>query len=309
MELLQDWGIYIVTGIIFLYFAWGIYKFIDDHRESISFSQNPLTVVTAIIYALWWAFGNGIGNALFQYAVAGFIKNVVLFYFGSFDIPQVAGLEVLAFLLGLVPSLDQFRYQSDPAYLVSLNWFQKMVALAVTVADGVVCMFGYYFWLLPPTFRDGQLYVVWNQGFLIGTLVWSILVCYVAQYIAHMRFYEVLGLQPPDLPNPFMALWDATIGQLLPSQDNDGEEEPSQVSRRRKRARQQGQRTSQPRSSIPVSTPVAAVQQGSVGSRNVQQMLGDDVEELQIGEDLFDNEADDEYYPTGTAKTIEGLLS
>jgi hypothetical protein len=215
--LLEQWGIATLGGVILIYFAWHAMAFLHD--QPVTLKSDPILTVTTLGWGSIWLVGNGLGNSLFLYAMGTLVYDLVVFYTGSFAIPTLPGIEALIFLIGLMPSLYQFRYQADPHYLGLLSPERRVVAILLTVADGLLCAVGWYWWLLPPTFTGGAFTWIYDQTLLAGCLAWGIFASYIAQFMAHMQVYELLGLSAPALPNPLRGIgtYLATVlGSLRP---------------------------------------------------------------------------------------------
>jgi len=216
-NVIEQWGIYLIAGSIAIYFGWNLVAFIRD--QPVTFKHDPILTTTTLGWGAIWVVGNGVGNMLFLFGIASMIREIVVHHTGDFDLPALAGVETLVFLMGLMPSLYQFRYQADPGYIATLTLPRRGVAIGMTVADGVCCALGWYWWLLPPTFTNGQFDFIYDQSLLVGVLLWSIFASYISQYMAHMQAFDLLGLKPPSLPNPLNGLWEA-ISAHFPWEEN-----------------------------------------------------------------------------------------
>lgn len=204
--LVEQWGIYLIAGTIAIYFGWTLVAFIRD--QPVAFKHDPILSTTTLGWGAIWVVGNGVGNMLFLFGVASMLRQLVVHHTGEFDLPALPGVETLVFLMGLMPSLYQFRYQADPEYMATLPLGRRGIAIGMTVADGVCCALGWYWWLLPPTFTNGGFDFIYDRTILAGVLLWSIFSSYIAQYMAHMQAFDLLGLEPPSLPNPLSGLWE-----------------------------------------------------------------------------------------------------
>lgn len=212
LNILQAWGIYLVVGVITLYFGWNALAFLQS--APVAYKHDPILATTTLGWGSIWVIGNGIGNALFLFGIGAMITELVAYRTGSFALPDLPGIETLVFMMGLMPSLYQFRYQADPGYIATLTLTRRGVALGMTIADGMGCALGWYWWLLPPTFADGHFTFVYDQWLLVGSVAWGIFASYIAQYMAHMQLYDLLGVAAPQFPNPLAALWHEIAASL-----------------------------------------------------------------------------------------------
>jgi len=218
LTLLEQWGLYLLAGVIAVYFAWHVLAFL--RAQPVTFRHDPILTTTTFGWGGIWLVGNGIGNALFLFGVVALIDEIVSYHTGQVTLPSIPGSEALVFLLGLMPSLYQFRYQADPGYLDTLTVARRSVAVGMTIADGVCCALGWYWWLLPPTFANGQFDFPYDQSLIAGVFAWSIFASYLAQYMAHMQLYDLLGLEPPTIPNPLTALRNAIVAAFRGAEIN-----------------------------------------------------------------------------------------
>jgi hypothetical protein len=209
LTILEQWGLYLLAGVIIVYFAWHGLAFLQ--AKPVSFRNDPILTTTTFGWGSIWLVGNGIGNALFIFGVVAITGEIVSYHTGQVTLPTIPGSEALVFLLGLMPSLYQFRYQADPGYIETLTAARRMVAMGMTIADGLCCALGWYWWLLPPTFVNGAFDFPYDQLLIGGVFIWSLFSSYLAQYMAHMQLYDLLGLEPPTFPNPFAALWQIVV--------------------------------------------------------------------------------------------------
>lgn len=212
LTLLEQWGLYLLAGVIVVYFGWHGLAFLQ--AQPLTFRNDPILTTTTLGWGGIWLVGNGMGNALFIFGVVSVVEEIAGYRTAGFTFPLVLGSETLVFLLGLMPSLYQFRYQADPGYLETLTFTRRAVAITLTLADSVFCALGWYWWLLPPVLTEGHLDFPFDQTLLVGTFAWSIFASYIAQYMAHMQLYDLLGLEPPALPNPFAALWHDVVARF-----------------------------------------------------------------------------------------------
>jgi hypothetical protein len=206
-NVIEQWGIYLIAGTIAIYFGWNLLAFIRD--QPVTFKHDPILSTTTLGWGAIWVVGNGVGNMLFLFGVAEMLRAIVVHHTGTFELPALPGVETLVFLTGLMPSLYQFRYQADPDYITTLTLARRGVAIGMTVADGMGCALGWYWWLLPPIFVNGAFDFIYDRTLLGAVLLWSIFSSYIAQYMAHMQAFDLLGLEPPSLPNPLSGLREA----------------------------------------------------------------------------------------------------
>ena len=212
LGILEEWGIYLIVGTITLYFGWNALAFLQT--TPVTFKHDPILTTTTLGWGSIWVAGNGIGNALFLFGLGSMIGELVAYRTGDFTMPVLPGSETLVFVIGLMPSLYQFRYQADPGYIAALTLARRGVALSMTIADGMFCALGWYWWLLPPTFADGHFTFIYDQWLLVGSVAWGIFASYIAQYMAHMQLYDLLGLAAPKFPNPLQELWHQIVADL-----------------------------------------------------------------------------------------------
>lgn len=212
LGILEEWGIYLLVGVIAIYFGWNALAFLQS--APVTFKHDPILTTTTLGWGSIWVVGNGIGNALFLFGIGSMIAELVAYRTGDFTMPTLPGIETLAFVMGLMPSLYQFRYQADPGYIATLTLTRRGVALGMTIADGLLCALGWYWWLLPPTFADGHFTFIYDQWLLVGSVALGIFASYVAQYMAHMQLYDLLGLAAPKFPNPLQEVWDEVMAAL-----------------------------------------------------------------------------------------------
>jgi hypothetical protein len=220
LTLVEQWGMWFIAGMLVIYFSWHMLAFIQ--AQPVTFKHDPILTTTTLGWGSLWILGNGMGNALFIFTVVDMVISAVIHHTGTFDLPTLPGVEALVFLSGLMPSLYQFRYQADPAYIATLTLSRRAVAIGMTVADGLFCALGWYWWLLPPTLVNGQFDFIYDQNLVGGAILWSILSSYVAQYMAHMQLYDLLGLEPPTLTNPLAEAW-AQLQRYLPWDEKSDE--------------------------------------------------------------------------------------
>lgn len=212
LTLIEQWGIYLIAGVLVIYFGWTILAYL--RTQPLIFKNDPIVMTTTLGWGSVWVVGNGIGNTLFLFAIATMTGEIVVYHTGAFEIPVIPGIETLIFVMGLMPSLYQFRYQADPGYLETLTVTRRGVALGMTIADGVCCALGWYWWLLPPVFTNGHFDFPYDRSLVTGVFAWSLFSSYLAQYMAHMQLYDLLGLRAPVLPNPFAPIWQAVLAHL-----------------------------------------------------------------------------------------------
>jgi hypothetical protein len=228
-NVVEQWGIYLIAGTIAIYFGWNLLAFIRD--QPVAFKHDPILSTTTLGWGAIWVVGNGVGNMLFLFGVASMIREIVVHHTGEFDLPALPGVETLVFLMGLMPSLYQFRYQADPDYIATLTLARRGVAIGMTVADGFCCALGWYWWLLPPTFASGGFDFIYDRTLLGAVLLWSIFSSYIAQYMAHMQAFDLLGLPSPSLPNPLSGLREAFAAYFPwadhPASDAEDTHQPS----------------------------------------------------------------------------------
>ena len=225
LTLLEQWGLYLLAGVIIVYFTWHVIAFL--RAQPVTFRNDPILTTTTFGWGGIWLVGNGIGNALFIFGEVAIVDEIVGYRTGTVTLPSIPGSEALIFLLGLMPSLYQFRYQADPGYIDTLSVARRSVAMGMTIADGVCCALGWYWWLLPPTFANGQFDFPYDQSLITGVFAWSIFSSYLAQYMAHMQLYDLLGLEPPTIPNPLTAFWHAIVAQFTGAEINASPQQDS----------------------------------------------------------------------------------
>lgn len=211
LTLLEQWGLYLLAGTISIYFGWNLLAFLQS--QHVSFRHDPILTVTTFGWGSIWLIGNGVGNALFIFGLLAIIEDIVSHQTRAL-FPVLPGSEAVVFLLGLMPSLYQFRYQADPGYLDALPLARRLIAITLTIADGVLCAVGWYWWLLPPLFTQGAFEFPFDRTLFLGVLGWGIFASYVAQYMAHMQLLDLLGIAAPTYPNPLTALWQSIHTRL-----------------------------------------------------------------------------------------------
>ncbi len=263
LTILQEWGIYLIVGVTVIYFGWNALAFLQS--TPVTFKHDPILTTTTLGWGGIWVAGNGIGNALFLFGIGSMIGELVAYRTGSFSVPTLPGSETFVFVIGLMPSLYQFRYQANPTYMATLTLTRRGVALGMTLADGLCCALGWYWWLLPPTFTGGHFTFVYDQWLLIGAVVWGIFSSYIAQYMAHMQLYDLLGLAAPQFPNPLMELWHAVLAALPWAEkiDESTEDSPRPAQRVRTTATSRSRTASGTRTHTSTAAPSAPGYEGS----------------------------------------------